>query len=230
MPVEQALKPSVGAYLAFYYADDTRFDLLERLGIDEIVAGPRAAPDQSLDAASRELDAQLRYSGPDGSLLALPNTSPRAFVVDGVETARGLDDALARYIDPAFPFRTTLLLDGADARGVAPRRASGPVDADVRVVPTTGDRRRIEVDSPRAGWLVLLDSWDKGWSAKVSGRETPLRRADFAYRAVQIPEGRSVVEMRYSTPGLNLGIAISVLGLLAALGLVGWSLRSRRRT
>jgi hypothetical protein len=66
-------------------------------------------------------------------------------------------------------------------------------------------------------------------SATVNGRETPVRRADFAYRAVRVPAGHSVVAMEYRTPGLRIGIALSVLGLLAALACWLWPLRGRQR-
>jgi uncharacterized membrane protein YfhO len=111
----------------------------------------------------------------------------------------------------------------------ADARSGEPLDAAVRVLPGGPNERTIEVDTPRAGWLVVLDSWDRGWKATVRGRETPVRRADFAYRAVRVPAGRSVVEMEYRTPGLRIGIALSVLGLLAALACWLWPLRRRAR-
>ena len=68
----------------------------------------------------------------------------------------------------------------------------------------------------------------RGWSAKVNGREEPIQRADYAYRAVPVPAGRSTVEMHYRTPGLRLGLAVSLVGLLAAVGLVLYAWRRRR--
>jgi hypothetical protein len=223
----EAQQPLVGAYVAFHYAATMNYDLLERMGVNEMVLGPNALEEPAVADAARELDGETTYQGADGTIIALPEAAPRAFVVDGVEVAGSEDEALARFTDRAFPFRSTVLLEaGADARA---QRATGAVDATVRILPSGQDTRRVEVDSPRAGWLVVLDSWATGWSATVNGAETPIERADYAFRAVRIPAGRSEVRMHYTTPGLRAGIAISVLGALVALALVAVPLARRRR-
>ena len=114
--------------------------------------------------------------------------------------------------------------------GAEPRSSQGDVGATVRVLSTGPDTRRIEVDSPRDGWLVVLDSWATGWNATVNGRDEPIERGDFAFRAVRVPTGRSEVRMQYTTPGLRAGIAISTLGVIAALVLLLFPIVRRRRT
>ena len=217
---ETALNDLVGAYAAYFFSKDTRYGMLERLGVDEIVTGRLDPPDRALTRGTKEIGADLTYSADDGALLRVPDAQPRAFVVDGVEVASDEADAFARFTAPDFPFRTTVLLDGPGARDTAPAASSKPVEARTRVVPTDPDRRTIEVDSPHAGWLVVLDSYDSGWSAKVNGRDEPIQRADFAYRAVRVPAGHSTVTMDYRTPGLLLGIVVSLLGALAAVALL----------
>jgi LPXTG-motif cell wall-anchored protein len=221
-----AQQPLTGAYMAFYFSAQTRFDLLERLGVGAIATGPATTPDRSLDAAARQLGAVQVYSGPDGRVLRVPGASPRAFVVGGVETAATAEAAIGRFVDPKFPFRTTVVLDGPGADEVPERRVSAPSRAKVRVLPGDSSERNLEVNSSSAGWLVVLDSYDDGWSATVNGREERIHRADYAFRAVKVPAGRSVVAMHYRTPGLRLGTAVSLLGLLAALALL--ALRRRR--
>jgi len=81
----------------------------------------------------------------------------------------------------------------------------------------------------RAGYAVLLDEWTQGWSATVDRIPTPLERADVIFRAVPIPEGDHLVEMRYRTPGLRIGAGVSAGGyLLFAVLALAW-LRQRRR-
>ena len=212
-------QPLVGAYLAFFYSKTARWDLLQKMGIDAVVTTPDPTKEPGFLRAIRTAKGKVTYSGADGAVIEVPEAR-RAFVVDGVATAGGPSMALARYISPSFNVRRTVLLDGSFAAGVKSQPGTGPVDAQTRIVPTGESARRIEVNSPRAGWLVLLDSYDKGWSAKVNGRSTTLDRADFAYRAVRVPAGHSVVTMHYRTPGLRAGVAISLLALLVALGLL----------
>jgi hypothetical protein len=212
-------EPLIGAYLAFFYSKTARFDLLQKMGVDAVVTTPNPTKEPGFLRAIRTTKGKVTYSGADGAVIEVPETR-RAFVVDGVETARGASAALARYISPSFDVQRAVLLDGSFATGVKRRPGTGPVDAQTRILRTGESERRIEVDSPHAGWLVLLDSYSKGWSAKVNGKSSALDRADFAYRAVRVPAGHSVVTMRYQTPGLRSGVAISLLALLIAVGLL----------
>jgi Bacterial membrane protein YfhO len=233
VPVKLAGTPAyrAGAFETFFFATKTRFDLLKRLGVDTIVSGPAALNDKRLNAQARVLRARRIYSGADGQLLALPGAAPRAFVVDGVQTTRSGQGALQRFVAPSFDVRRAVLFDGADAAGTRSRTSPGPVRARTRILPTGPNDRTIEVDSRRAGWLVLLESWAKGWTATVNGTSTPIKRGDYAFRAVRVPAGRSIVKMHYTPPGLWAGVAVSALGFLAVIGICCWPLvAGRRRT
>lgn len=216
---ENVNDPLVGAYLAFFYSKTARFDLLQKMGIDAVVTTPDPSKDAGFRRAIATTGGKVSYNGSDGGVIWVPS-SRRAFVVDGVATAGSAAAALTRYTSPSFDVHSTVLFDGPYATGVKPHPSSGPIAARTRVLPSGQSDRKIEVDSPHAGWLVLLDSYDKGWSAKVNGKPSTLERADFAYRAVRVPAGHSVVTMHYRTPGLHTGVAISLLGLLVALGLL----------
>ena len=212
-------QPLVGAYLAFFYSKTTRFDLLQRMGIDAVVTTPDPTQEPAFRRAIGTVGGKVTYSGSDGGVISVPATR-RAFVADGVETAQGAGAALADYVSPSFDVRRTVLFDGPYAADVTPKPGSGPIAARTRILATGESDQKIEVDSPRAGWLVLLDSYDKGWSANVNGHSSTLKRADFAYRAVRVPAGHSVVTMHYTTPGLRAGITISLLALIVAVALL----------
>jgi hypothetical protein len=223
-----SLAPPVDAYLANFWAADTRYAMLPRLGVSTIVAVPDVASDPATARGLAAAHARVRYAGPDGTVAVLPGRTPRAFVVDGVQTARGEADAFARFTDPAFDPHRAVLLDGADAAGVRSRPGTR-VAARVRVLPTGPNDRTVDVDSPRAGWLVLLESAAPGWRAQVGGHPAALHRADFAFRAVRVPAGHSRVTMHYRAPRLVLGLVISLLAALAALGIWGRAARRSRR-
>ena len=91
----------------------------------------------------------------------------------------------------------------------------------------TGEARREEfvpgaeryaVEADGRGYLVTRDSFARGWRAWVDGVETPVRRANGKHRAVPLPEGAREVTLRYDPPGLVVGLALSGLSLLVALG------------
>lgn len=65
-----------------------------------------------------------------------------------------------------------------------------------------------------------------GWRAEVDGRAAPVVEANGLFIGVEVPPGAERVELRYTTPGLRLGL---VLGALAAAVLAAGALVSRRR-
>lgn len=75
----------------------------------------------------------------------------------------------------------------------------------------------VEVESDGPGWLVLLDAWFPGWEATVNGKPALVRRADYAFRAVEVGGGKSVVRFDYRPRSLRLGL---ILALMAALVLL----------
>jgi hypothetical protein len=140
----------------------------------------------------------------------VPDPLPRAFVVGGA-SVRTDRDVLSAFLDPAFdPLQEVLLSEGRPL----PHR---DVDGSAKIVEDGADRVRIEVTLKSDGYLVLLDSYDPNWRATVDGSEARVRRANLAFRAVELPPGRHVVELRYRPWALSLGLAVSGLSLGAAL-------------
>mgnify|MGYP001382648048 CR=1 FL=1 len=75
------------------------------------------------------------------------------------------------------------------------------------------------MDTDGAGYLVMRDSWGRGWSATVDGQEASVIRANGRHRAVAVPAGRHIVVLRYRPPGLRAGMLVSLLALLSVLWL-----------
>jgi hypothetical protein len=80
---------------------------------------------------------------------------------------------------------------------------------------------RVRVATPRPAVLILLDAFEKGWTATLeNGVAVPIMRANALVRAVVVPAGTHVVTFRYETPLLRVGAAVSLLGALLCLGLI----------
>ena len=73
------------------------------------------------------------------------------------------------------------------------------------------ERVVLRVDAPQRGFLVLADQWFPGWQATVGGTPVPILRADYVFRLVEVPAGRSTVEFRYVPDALLLGALISAV-------------------
>jgi ankyrin repeat protein len=59
----------------------------------------------------------------------------------------------------------------------------------------------LEIPSTAFGsaWLLYCDNWHPYWSASVNGVETPVFNAMLAYKAIQVPTGKSRVRFTYGT-------------------------------
>jgi Bacterial membrane protein YfhO len=78
------------------------------------------------------------------------------------------------------------------------------------------------VDAPRPGLVYASESYFDGWSAIVDGIPARILPANYAFRAVAVPAGRSRIEFTYWPPGLSAGLVMSgvsvvVLALLVML-------------
>ncbi len=68
-----------------------------------------------------------------------------------------------------------------------------------------------------------------GWRASVDGAETTIYRTDYALRSVYLTPGEHTVVMSYVPSNLRLGLFISLLALVALVGLMVWPAQARDR-
>jgi len=88
----------------------------------------------------------------------------------------------------------------------------------------------VRVETPQAAVVVLLDAFDKGWTATLeSGAELPILRANALVRAVVVPAGTHVVMFSYQTPLLKAGAWASLTGVLLCIGLIAHASYWRKR-
>ncbi len=89
---------------------------------------------------------------------------------------------------------------------------------------------RVRVETPQPAVLILLDSFDKGWTATLeNGAELPILRANALVRAVVVPAGTHFVTFSYRTPLLKAGAAASLVGCLLCTGLITHAWWRRRQ-
>ena len=154
-------------------------------------------------------------------VLALPSPLPRTFVVGGARLSDGAD-ACRVLVDPSFdPLREVVLPPPGSPGGTAQGRPgeSRPAPEGFRggsrLTSFRPDRVELETESSHPGWAVLVDAHGAGWRARLDGQETPLLRANLAFRAVAVPAGRHRVEMLYRPPAVGRGLALTALAGLA---------------
>ncbi len=152
---------------------------------------------------------------------------PRAFVAYRYEHGLSDDQILDRLFSPnrSDVDFGAIRLSGTGRTNAAAEENPSPCTIERPIA----EHVILRCHAARAGYAVLLDEWTPGWTATVDGTSAPLERADVIFRAVAVPQGDSVVEMRYQTPGLRAGALVSLAGCLLYFVLGLGRLRWRRK-
>jgi hypothetical protein len=80
------------------------------------------------------------------------------------------------------------------------------------------NRIEVDVDTDREAILWLSEIWYPAWKAAVNGKKVDVLKADYSFRAVTVPAGKSKVVFRFDSSYFNIGALISLLTLVATLG------------
>ena len=99
--------------------------------------------------------------------------------------------------------------EGGVAQGKAKLVASPKMDTQV-----------FQVESDRAGFMVVAGNYHPYWNATVNGKEAKVYKAFGTLRAVEIPKGKSEVRMEYRSKPFHACVKVSLLAtlLLIAFG------------
>ncbi|MGE0456202.1 MAG: YfhO family protein [Vicinamibacteria bacterium] len=209
---------TLGALLASHTRDSLGLHLLRLASVTHVVSvgtppyvGLR--PLRTFPSVFREAVA----------LSAVPDPLPRAYAVSGVRVAAEPEAYVALFAPDLEPAVEVVLPPPALARSAQPG-----FEGSVRTLERRMDRIRIEAELSAAGFVVLTEAWDPGWSAKVDGAPAPVLRANVLFRAVPVPAGRHLVSLRYLPPGLLPGVLVCAASLLAVALLAGAAPPRRR--
>jgi hypothetical protein len=136
------------------------------------------------------------------------------------DSASVLSDVRSGKFDP----KQVLLLEEEPeiAPDREPRDIMTETNASARITSYEPDEVGVEASLPRPGFLLLLDTYFPGWTARVNGRPARIYQADYNFRAVSLPAGRSTVRFSYRPKSLSLGLALSATSLLVIGGVWFW--------
>lgn len=167
------------------------------------------------------------YDGPDMSVWRNSLAMPRALFFDQAvylplgnirdwpnrdrfmaPLAGGLEKG---SLDPA----KTLVLHDAPKENFPAAVSSGTSRASIESY--GANRVKVSVEAAKPGFLFLSDTFFPGWKALRDGRPAQILRAWLNFRAVPVPQGRSVVEFIYRPLPLTAGLLTAGLTALAWL-------------
>ena len=158
--------------------------------------------------------AKFKLAYEDAAFNVYENTRalPRAFVVSDVHVvadhAAALDAIRAPEFDPA---RRVVLEKSVNSQ-------QSPLNSDKSAVKIVGygpNEILLDVNAAGAGVLVLSEVDYPGWRAWVNDREVEVLRADYLFRAVELPAGAQRVRLLYDPWSFKIGVGFAMLTLLA---------------
>jgi len=119
---------------------------------------------------------------------------PRVKLFYEYEVISVKDKILQRIFDDSFDIKRSLVLEkDPDIHFSNVATESGKV-----VIESYGsDRIRISVDTPKDALLYLSDNYYPSWKGYVNGKEVEIYRANYTFRAMVVPVGKSIVEFKY---------------------------------
>lgn len=144
-----------------------------------------------------------------GKVQLYPTALPRAFIVFNARFIENDDQILERLSinDPSS--EVLLSARGNDILG----QDAVPSSWSVNIPHYEKNRAVLATHSNQDGFLVLSDTFFPGWHARIDGKETPIFRANYDFRAIVLPKGDHEVIFEYH-PHLWPGVIISLITLL----------------
>jgi hypothetical protein len=144
---------------------------------------------------------------------------PRAYLFDDYKVAKSASEFEKIFFDKDFDPAKTVIL---------PEELPGDIflskkDGTIKILSYEPNTVRIEAKTENPTILFLSDTYFPGWHALVNGKETKIYRADYAFRAILLPKGRSHIVFQFIPQSFKKGAKISiisVIGLLMSLALI----------
>lgn len=157
-------------------------------------------------------------------LFRVPDSLPRTYVVG---SARALDQesAFTRIASADFDPRHEVLLDA----GVRVAPAAPAFAGSSRIVERSFNEVVMDVDTNAEGYVVLVETYSRGWTAVVDGRPAEVLRANTAFRAVRVPPGHHRVTLAYRPRAVFYGCGITAAGILFGIGFWEWQRRRQAK-
>ncbi len=198
---------SVSQPVSYNRVDDATRPFLSLLGVRFAVGRPSQGAPPKWKVFTR---------GENCAIFENPAALPRAFA-----------PARVRFYSNTDPLNEMSLVRDFHTLGWV--EDGGPPGHEIENGPATvvthrrGTDLTLDVDAKGSAWIIVTQTFWKGWKATLDGRPVPLSFGDYAFVALRCPAGRHRIELRFWPSSFTIGIAV------CALAISGILVSSRRR-
>jgi hypothetical protein len=148
------------------------------------------------------------YKDPTYEVFENKSAFPRVFLASGYELSTGSAATISVLVARSTNLRETVILEKEP--DLKPEVGTGSAE----IVSYSSNEVVVRTTAQVPKLLLLSDVFDAGWHAVVDGKETPIYRADYDFRAVALSTGSHVVRFYYWPRGFEIALFVSGGALL----------------
>lgn len=167
------------------------------------------------------------YHG-DADVYRYDDPLPRAQLYHDIVTVPSQDLALKKLLDDSTDVHRRAIVTGsAGSATVEPLSTRRRETVAVQSMEPT--QVRVDVTVASCALLMLNDTFYPGWNVSIDGRNATILRTDYLFRGVIVPTGHHMVEFRYESGTVKLGVTVASVSLVIVLLLFGLAWQMQRR-
>lgn len=152
---------------------------------------------------------------------------PRAYFVGNYEIIDNKELLLKNLFNPSFNPNTKVILEEEPQSSYSNIKIDK--NASVNIKDYQENKVLLQTQSNSNQILVLTDNYYPGWKAFVDGKETRVYRANYSFRAIEVPSGMHGINFKYEPDSLKYGIILSFFSLLLYTFLASYKILIKRK-
>jgi len=140
------------------------------------------------------------------------NVFPHVFLVGEYRIIKNSKQILKTLFSENFNLRREIILED-DPKIV---KTNGNI-GDAKIINYQPNNIEVSVNSRSDALLFLADSYINGWKASIDGKNVPILRANYTFRAIVINRGEHSVKFWYDPWSFKLGVYLAIGGVIGIL-------------
>lgn len=191
-----------------------RLRLLSILGVKYIAYFENSNSKISLSTRFPSSDFTLLKKYKNWYIFEYKNSLPRVFTTDKFTVENNKDKVLSLIFSENFDLSNIIL---PKKPSVLFSNISKELKGSSKILNYEVQKIEISTQTNKQSLLFLSDNYYPGWKAYVDGKETKIYRADYTFRAIEVPEGNHKETFIYDPMYFRLGVLLSSFSLVLFL-------------
>lgn len=140
------------------------------------------------------------------------NVFPHTFLVGKYKVINDQEKIKNEMFDGNLDLRSEIFLESDP--GII--KTEGEIGT-AKIVNYKPNKIEISVDAKSDALLFLSEIYYQGWTASVDGKNVPILKANYAFRAIVVDEGKHSIKFWYDPWSFRLGVYIAIGGVIGIL-------------